>query len=398
MKLASRMRDIAPPATLAQAEKAKELARAGVDVVSLTAGEPDFDAPPHVVEAMVEALRRGQTRYTAVAGIPELRGALAARYRARGLACDEAQVIVSTGAKQCIFGAVLSLCDPGDEVAMIAPYWLSYADIARLAGARPVVVETSAERGFVPRIEALEQALGPRTRVLILNSPSNPAGALLSREDLAAIAELVRSRPEVLVLADEIYERFVYGEARYTSFLEVAPDLADRTLVVSGCSKTYAMTGLRLGWALGPKPLIAAMTTLQGQSTSNANTATQWAALAAVTQDQSSVDRMVEAFDQRRRHVVDALRAIPGVTCFDPKGAFYVLPDVSAFFGTRTPAGERIRDADDLTAHLLASKGLVVVPGGPFGAPRHIRLSFATDLGTLDRGLERLRAALAELR
>lgn len=398
MRLAQRLSTVAPSATLALAEKAKELAAAGRDIVNLTAGEPDFPVSAHVAEALIKAVRDGETRYTAVTGILPLREAIATLYRQKGLAVGPAEVVVSTGAKQSIYGAALALLDPGDEAILFAPYWLSYADIVRLAEARPVVLHGDEDRGFLISPEALESAITPKTRMLILNSPSNPSGAVYDRAALLGLAEVLRRHPQVTVVSDEIYERFVYGDGAYVSLLEVAPDLAPRTLIVSGCSKTYAMTGLRIGWAVGPKALVSALGKIQGQSTSSPVAPTQWAALAAITGDQGPVEAMVEAFDARRKFLVGRLLALPNVRCFDPRGAFYVLPNFSAYVGRRLPDGSPIDDAYALSAHLLHDHGLVVVPGGPFGAKDHLRLSFSYELSTLAKGVDRLQAALSGIR
>lgn len=398
MRIARRLANVAPSATLALAEKARELSAAGKDIVNLTAGEPDFPVPAHVQEALFKAVRDGETRYTAVTGILPLREAIAGIYRARGLTVGPGEVVVSTGAKQSIYGAAMALLEPGDEAILFAPYWLSYADIVRLAEATPVVVAGDEDRGFLVSPEALAGAITPKTRLLILNSPSNPAGAVYDRAALNGLAEVLRRHPEITILSDEIYERFVYGGQANVTLLEVAPDLAPRTVIVSGCSKTYAMTGLRIGWAVGPKLLISALGKVQGQSTSSPVAPTQWAALAALTGDQSPVERMVEAFDTRRRFVMGRLLGLPHVTCFDPRGAFYVLPNFSAHVGRRLPDGSPIDDAYALSAHLLHDHGLVVVPGGPFGAKNHLRLSFSYDLPTLAKGLDRLQAAVSGLR
>jgi aspartate aminotransferase len=397
MKLAHRLAAVAPSATLTLAAKAKEMAAAGKDVVSLTAGEPDFSPPQHVVDAMKASLDRGETQYTAVQGIAELRRAIA-KYSSRGsLRYDENDVVVSTGAKQAIFNAVLALIEEGDQAVVVAPYWLSYADMIRLAGGEVVTVETDESEGFCVDPDRLARAITPRTRLLILNSPSNPAGAVYSKEQMEGLAEVLRKHPQVFVVSDDIYCRIVFEGTCHT-LLEVAPDLKDRVLIVDGCSKTYAMTGLRIGWAVGPKPLIGALNKLQGQSTSNACASAQWGAVAALTGDQSALKTMMEAFDARRRFIVGRLRAIPGVTCFDPKGAFYVFPNLSAFVGRTLPDGSTIDDAFSICGHLLHDHALVVVPGGPFGAKNHLRLSFATDMDTISRGLDRLRTALLNLR
>ena len=393
MRLSKRLSRVAPSATLTLAAKANEMKAAGQDVVSLTAGEPDFPTPKHILDAIHESLDRGDTRYTAVGGILSLRAAIAAHTSTDDVSYDASQVIVSTGAKQSIFNALQCLLDPGDKGVVVAPYWLSYADMIRVADGEVVTVETDETTGFLALPARLDAALSG-AKVLILNSPSNPSGAVYSAEELAALADVLRKHEDVVVIADEIYDRFVYGDRSFTSILDVAPDLADRTLVVNGCSKTYAMTGLRIGWAVGPKPLIGALTRLQGQSTSNASAPMQHGALAAITGDQTPVEEMIRAFDVRRRFVVGRLQAIPGVTCFEPGGAFYALPNVSSYVGRTLPDGSTIDDAFAITAHLLHDHGLVVVPGGPFGAPNHIRLSFATDMATLTKGLDRLRDAL----
>lgn len=396
MKLATRLDAVAPSATLALGQKAREMAAEGKDVVSLTAGEPDFGAPKHVIEAMKASLDRGETHYTAVPGIPELRKVIAERTSRGGVTYDENNVVVSTGAKQALFNAVMALLDSGDQGIVLAPYWLSYADMIRIAGGEVVTVETDEDNGFTATAAQLEAAIGPKTRLLFLNSPSNPAGGLYSEAELSSIADVLRKHEQVFVISDDIYSRCLYG-APFTSLLDVAPDLEPRVLVVDGCSKTYAMTGLRIGWAVGPRPLISAMSKLQGQSTSNACATTQHGALAALTGDQSCVDEMVKAFDTRRKFVVGRLNAIPNVTCFDPKGAFYVFPNLSGYVGRRLPDGSEVEDAFAICGHLLHDHALVVVPGGPFGKKNHVRLSFATDMDTLAKGLDRLRDALTSL-
>lgn len=393
MRLAQRLSRVAPSATLTLAAKAKAMKAEGQDVVSLTAGEPDFPTAPHIIAAIHRSLDRGDTTYTAVPGVPELREAVAAHHSRDDVPFAAENVIVSTGAKQSLFGAMQCLLDPGDKGVVIAPYWLSYADMIRVAGGEVEIVQTDEGSDFLAAPDRLDAALAG-ARVLILNSPSNPSGAVYSAERMNAIASVLRKHPDVVIIADEIYDRFVYGDASYTSILDVAPDLAERILLINGCSKTYAMTGLRIGWAVGPKLLIGAMSRLQGQSTSNASAPMQAGALAAITGDQTPVEEMVRAFDVRRRFVVGRLQAIPGVTCFEPAGAFYVLPSLASYVGRTLPDGSPIDDTFPITAHLLHDHGLVVVPGGPFGAPNHIRLSFAADMENLTKGLDRLRDAL----
>ncbi len=398
LKLSSRLSGVAPSATLALTQKANDLAAEGHDVVALTAGEPDFDPPAHVLAATKAALDAGHTRYTNVAGIEPLREAIAARYRADGLSIGAAEVVVSCGAKQAIYDALQAILEPGDRVVVVAPFWLSYADMVRLAGGEPVIVETAPEHGFELTPEALERALAGGARALILNSPSNPTGAAYTAEALRALGAVLDRHPDVLIIADEIYRRVWFGPGEAPSLPVVHPSLRDRSLIVDGVSKTYAMTGFRIGWAAGPRSLIAAMSKLQGQSTSSPAAPMQHGALAALTGDQAPVAEMVAAFDVRRRFVVSRLRAIAGIECFDPKGAFYAFPSIAGLIGRRLPDGTRIESAMELCAHLLHEHHLVVVPGAPFGAADHLRLSFATDLDTLGRGLERLQRAAQALR
>lgn len=397
-RLARRMDGVAPSATLALAERAKQMQARGLDVLSLTAGEPDRAPAPPIIEALCAAAHAGQTRYTAVSGIEPLRRAIAEDLRARsGIEYELGQIVVSTGAKQAIYNALQALLDPGDEVAFAAPYWLSYRDMSLLAGGVPVVVETSFEDGFLLRPEALDRSLGPKAKVLILNSPNNPSGGAFRRAELEGLAAVLRAHPGVYVIADEIYRRFVYEPDADGSLLQVAPDLAERTIVIDGCSKTYAMTGLRVGWAAGPKPVIAAMSILQGQSTSNPCSTSQHAAVAALTGSQDWVQEMVTTFDVRRRGVTEALAKIPGLRSLLPRGAFYAFPDVSALVGRVTAKGRRIADGTSFAEYLLEEHLLTVVPGAPFGAPNHIRLSYATDMATIDAGLARLDSAVRAL-
>lgn len=398
IRLAQRTKSIQPPATLTLAQKARELQEAGKDVVNLTTGEPDFRTPDHIVEAMKAALDRGLTKYTAVPGIIELRKAIAAKYAALGATYAPDEVIVSTGAKQCVMHAIQALIEDGDEAIIIAPYWLSYVDMVKLNGGKPVIVETTEATEFLLTPDRLEAAITEKTRLLILNSPSNPAGAHYLPEQLAALGAVLERHPNVTIISDEIYDCFVYQGRKNASFCEVAPKLRERTLLINGCSKRYAMTGLRVGWALGPRALISAMSRVQGQTTSGTSSVAQYGALAALTGDQAPVDAMAEAYDTRRRFVIGRLNAIAGVECFDPRGAFYALPNLSQFIGRTLPDGSSIEDASSVAAHLLHDHALVVVPGFAFGAKNHIRLSFATDMDTLAKGIDRLRTALSALR
>lgn len=397
MKLATRLDAIAPSATLALNARAQELRAQGKDVVSLTAGEPDFPCPEHIVEALAKSARDGATRYTPVPGLPAARDAVAARYRALGRATRAEDVILTVGGKQALYNALMSLLDPDDEVIVPSPYWLSYRDMVQLAQGRFIGVPTAEADGFTMSADALRDHLTSKTRVVILNSPANPTGAAYDRAQMEALVDALRPHPNVVVIFDEIYDRIVYPPHAFVSPLDVAPDFSDRAVIVNGGSKTYAMTGLRIGWAVAPEPLVKAMSKLQGQSTSNASAPVQHALVAALEGDQSFVDRMRDAFGQRRDRIVSRLRAIDGVTCFEPKGAFYAFPNVEAFFGRRAPDGSPIQTARELCEHLVANQELVVVPGEPFGAPGNIRLSFATDMDTIERGLDRLEAGLAAL-
>lgn len=363
-------------------ELAAALRAAGRDVVSLSTGEPDFPTPAPVIDAAHQAARQGQTRYTANSGTAPLRAAIAAQ-----AGVTAAEVIVSTGAKQVIANAMLATLNPGDEVVMPAPFWTSYADIVSMAGGRPVVVPCPMETGFKLSPSALEAALTPRIRWLMLNSPSNPSGAVYSAAELRALAEVLARYPDVWVLSDEIYRHLTF--VPFTPFTEAAPDLRDRTLIVDGVSKAYAMTGWRIGWGIGPTALIAAMGTVQGQVTSGASSVSQAAALAALTGDQSLLSTRREDWRNRRDRVVASLNAIPGIDCPTPDGAFYVFPRITAAMA----ATGRATDAD-FCRWLLQDHGVALVPGRAFGLPGHLRLSFAYSDADLDKGLSRIAAAL----
>ena len=397
MQIAKRLSKVAPSATLALAQRAREMAAAGQSVVSLTAGEPDFPTPPHIIDALKASVDAGNTRYTAVGGTPKLREALKDRYSSKGLTYGTDQIVACTGAKQALYNGLMATVDEGQEVIFAAPYWLSYKDMVSLAGGVPKIVTTTEDQRFVMSADQLRAAMSPATRAVMLNSPSNPTGAVYTREDLSALAEVLAERPDVLIIADEIYEHLVYGAPGFTSILDVAPEFIDRTLVVNGCSKSYAMTGLRLGWAAGPKPLIAAMSKLQGQCTSNPTAPVQDAAIAAITGDHEPVKAMVRAFEARRGRMVAGLNALPGITCFEPSGAFYAFPNAGAYKGKKRPDGQVIESATEVSQHLLDAVGVVVVPGAPFGAPDYFRVSFATDEASIDEGLRRMGEALGQL-
>ncbi len=389
--LSKRVGRCEPSATLAVSATARRLREAGQEIIDWSAGEPDFGTPENVRAAAVQAIRDGQTRYTAVGGTPALRAAIAHKFqRDNGLLFEPQRILVSAGAKQILYNCLQALIDPGDEVIIPTPYWASYPDMVRLAGGEPVFLETTLERNFRPSAEQLDRAVTARSKLLILNSPSNPCGVMLRREDLEGIAQALRAHPRVLVASDDIYELIRFDGAPFHNLAQVAPDLADRILIVNGVSKAYAMTGWRIGYAAGPASLIDAMLTVQSQSTSNPCSIAQAAARAALLEDQSSVPEMVTAFERRRDYVVAALNELPGVHCLKPDGAFYCLPNVRE-------AMRRLDCPTDIAfATLLLDRArLAVVPGLPFGAPGHVRVSFATGMPTLEEGVSRLRDLLA---
>ena len=390
---------IGPSPTVAVTALARRLAAEGRDVIALSAGEPDFDTPVHVREAAKAAIDRGETRYTSPEGIPELRAAICAKLaRENGLAFEPDQVIVTTGGKQALFHALLATVNPGDEAIVPAPYWVSYPDMVRLAGGVPVVVPCPMAEGFKLTPDRLARAITPRTKWLILNSPANPSGAGYSAAELAALAEVLAAHPGVWTLCDDIYEHVAYPPFAFRTLAQVAPALAPRILVVNGVSKAYAMTGWRIGYAAGPRALIRAMTTLQTQSTSNAASISQWAALAALTGPQDYVETSRAAFLRRRDLVVARLNAIEGVRCPTPEGAFYVYPSIEGLIGRRTPHGRRIANDADFAEALLEAEGVAVVFGAAFGVSPHFRISYAAADATLAEACDRIARFAGALR
>ncbi len=391
MKLSQRIQTVAPSATLAVTAKAKALRAEGRDILVMSAGEPDFDTPDHVKRAAVAALDQGQTKYTPVPGTPALRQAIAAKSTATyGRAFTSDQTIVGAGGKQILFNACACLLDPGDEAVFAAPYWVSYPDMVRFAGAAPVLAWGDRQAGTLPEAAALEAAFSEKTRLLILNSPSNPTGETYSRAQLEAIAELLRGRPDIAIITDDVYEALVFDDA-FVSIAHVADGLEDRLLIVNALSKTYAMTGWRVGYGVGPKDLIGALSRLQGASTSGANSIAQAAATEALVADQTEVEKMRAVFRARRDRLVAGLRDIPKVEVNSPGGSFYTFVNLSAFLGSK------VTNSTELCTHLLDAVGLAAVPGGAFGSEQHIRLSFACSEQDIDEGLRRLRAGLEEL-
>ena len=396
--LAERMKRLAPSSTLAVQAKAKELRARGVDVISFGAGEPDFDTPARIKDAAVQAMRRGQTKYTEVGGILELRAAVCTKFkRDNDLAYVPADVLISVGAKHTLFNLFTAVLDPGDEVLVPSPYWVSYPEQVRLVGGVPVPVLTDEATGFDLDPERLRAAVTARTKVIVLNSPNNPTGAVFSSAALQAVARLAVDR-RLLVVSDECYEPMTY-EGRHRSIAQLGADVKARALVVNTCSKAYAMTGWRIGFGAGPRELIRAMTDVQSQVTSNPSSIAQWAAVEALAGPQDEVGKMAAEFDRRRRIIVDGLNALPGLRCVMPKGAFYAFANVSGLFGRRAPdaagaPGKTLAGSADVTEFLLTHARVAVVPGVDFGSDAHVRLSYATSSELIREGLDRMATAL----
>jgi aspartate aminotransferase len=396
MQLSSRVGLIKPSATMAVAEKATLLRAQGTDIVDLGAGEPDFDTLESIKDAAAEAMRRGATKYTPVGGTDVLKAAILTKLRRdNGFTYEKREVLASCGGKHSLFLAFQALFNTGDQVIVPAPYWVSYTDMLLLAGAEPRVVRTTEASGFKLTPEALEAAITKRTKAIILNSPSNPTGTVYDEAELAPIADVI-ARHDLITISDDVYEMMVYGGLPRTHILQLRPELRDRTLVVNSVSKTYAMTGWRIGYTAGPADAIKAMSTLQGQMTSNPSSVAQAAAVQALAGPQDSVTLMVREFARRAEFVFDRLRAIPKVCCPKPQGAFYAFPEVSAYLH-RTIAGTELKTGDDLAAYLIDRARVAVVGGSDFGAPNHIRISYATSLENLERGLDHIDTALRKL-
>jgi aspartate aminotransferase len=385
------VQSLEPSATLAMAAKAKELARSGKTVYDFSVGEPDFTTPAHICEAAVAAMEAGHTHYTQPSGIPELRQAVAKSYREQhGLQYAPEQVIVSNGAKHSLHNVFTALCNPGDEVIIPAPYWVSYAEIVKLTGAKPVIIETREDQDFKLTPEALRAAVIPRTTILLLCSPSNPTGSLYTPEELAALADVVLEK-KLLVVSDEIYERLIYGDNRFASFPTVRPGLQERTIVVNGVSKSYAMTGWRIGWTLSPANVAKAMADLQSQETSNPCSISQYAALAALEGPQECVSEMLGEFARRREFVKQRLASIPKVSCGQMGGAFYAFVNIRAHLGRRYGAVP-VENSAQWCLALLDQQNVATVMGSAFGAEGYVRISYATSLKTLETGFDRIEA------
>ena len=384
--LSRRVQRVKPSPTLAVTARAAKLKAEGKDVIGLGAGEPDFDTPKHIAQAGIEAIQSGFTRYTNVEGINELKDAIIAKFeRDNGLNYERSQILVSSGAKQTIYNLCMAVLDPGDEAIIPAPYWVSYPDMVLLADALPVTPFAGPQQGYKITARQLAAAITPKTRLVLLNSPCNPTGAAYTRAELRALGEVLLEYPRVLIGTDDMYEKIYWGSEPFCSLVTAVPELYPRTITINGVSKAYAMTGWRLGYCGGPKEIVTAMATIQGQSTSNASSITQKAAVAALTGDQSCVTEMNRAFKARHDFIVQGLNALPGVSCIGGAGTFYAFADVS-----KAMLALGCRDDGEFAEVLLERGGVAVVPGGPFGAPGHIRLSFACSMQTLEKALERI--------
>ena len=396
--IATKLNRIKPSPTMAVTARAQELKEAGENIIGLGAGEPDFDTPEHIKAAALEAMKQGQTKYTKVDGTLQLREAICEKFsRDNELLYNPDQINVGVGGKHVMYNALMATLNPGDEVIIPAPFWVSYPDMVLLSGGTPVQLATAEADGFRLTPDALQDAITPKTKWLILNSPSNPTGTAYGREELAALAEVLVRNPHVWLLSDDIYEKIIYDEYVFTTPAQVAPELYERTLTVNGVSKAYAMTGWRIGFAGGPKQVIKAMAKIQSQSTSNPASISQAAAVAALNGDQSFLEPRNEAFKKRRDMVVSMLNNIEGVTCRNPEGAFYVYPSCAGLIGKTTPEGEAIKNDEDFAAYLLEAVGVAVVFGEAFGLGPHFRISYATSDASLREACERIQQACSML-
>jgi aspartate aminotransferase len=390
---------IKPSATIVITQKARELKAKGKDVISLSVGEPDFDTPDNIKEAAIAAIRRGETKYTPVSGIPQLREAIAAKFkRENGLDYKPSQTIVGTGGKQVIYNALLATLNPGDEVIIQRPYWVSYPEMVTLNGGTPVFVDTTMEHAFKLQPDVLERAITPKTKWLILNSPSNPSGAAYAWDEMKAITDVLMRHPHVWVLTDDMYEHLVYGDFQYCTPAQVEPGLYDRTLTMNGVSKSYAMTGWRIGYAGGPEHLIKAMDFVQGQQTSGAASISQWAAVEALNGPQDHLKVFRKAFEERRDLVVSMLNQASYLKCPTPEGAFYVYPSCAEAIGKKAPSGRVLETDEDFVTELLECEGVAAVHGSAFGLGPNLRISYATSNALLEEACRRIQRFCGSLR
>ena len=391
IQLSDRVQSIKPSPTLAVTARAAAMRAAGKDIVGLGAGEPDFDTPEHIKQAAIKALNEGFTKYTAVDGTPGLKQAIVTKFKQEnGFDYTAKQILVSSGGKQSFYNLAQALINPGDEVVIPAPYWVSYPDMVLLAGGVPVIVSAPQSQGFKLSPQQLREALTAKTRLFVINSPSNPTGVAYTLAELKALADVLKEFPKVVIATDDMYEHIRWGDAPFVNILNADPELYDRTMVLNGVSKAYSMTGWRIGYCAGPAHLIEAMTNIQSQSTSNPTSFAQVGAEAALTGDQSFIGMMVKAFKERHDYVLDELNRIPGVSCLPADGAFYLFPNVQAAI---TQKG--LADDVALSEYLIENAGVALVPGSAFGCPGHVRLSIATSMANLQKAMERLKAGLA---
>ena len=396
--IADSLSRVKPSATIAVSQKARELRAAGRDVIGLGAGEPDFDTPDNIKNAAIEAINRGETKYTAVAGIIELREAICAKYeRENGLKYEPDQVIVGTGGKQILYNAFAATLNAGDEVLIPAPYWVSYPDMVLLNGGEPKFIDASIENNFKITAEQLEAAITPKTKWLVFNSPSNPSGAAYSHDELKALTDVLVKHPDVWILTDDMYEHLCYGDFEFVTPAQVEPSLYERTLTMNGVSKAYAMTGWRIGYAAGPIDLIKAMTKIQGQQTSGTCSIAQWAAVEALNGTQEFIPERRAVFEERRDLVVSMLNQANGIECPKPEGAFYVYPSCKNLIGKKTPGGKVIETDEDFVTELLEAEGVAVVHGSAFGLGPNFRISYATSTENLTQACERIQRFCASL-
>lgn len=394
IKLADRVQRIKPSPTLAVAARAEALKAAGKNIISLSVGEPDFDTPEHIKAAAIKALHEGKTKYTAVEGIVELRKAIIEKFsRDNQLHYTPEQILVSSGAKHSLYNLFMALLNPGDEVIIPAPYWVSYPDMVLLADATPVIIETEDTQRFKLSPEQLEKAITPRTRLLILNSPSNPSGMAYSRAELKALGDVLLKHPHVMITSDDIYEHTLWTAEPFVNIVMASPDLYSRTIVVNGVSKSYAMTGWRMGYAAGPAPIIAAMKKIQSQSTSNPSSITQYAALVALNGDQSCITQMTKAYKERHDVILQELNSMPGVTCLPVDGTFYSFPNVKGVIHS----SDKISNDIEFAEYLLNEAKIAVIPGSAFGTAGHLRLSYATSMENIIEAMRRMRKAIEGL-
>jgi aspartate aminotransferase len=396
VELSTRVQAIKPSPTLAVTARAAKLKAEGKDIIGLGAGEPDFDTPQHIKDAAIGAINKGFTKYTAVGGTPSLKAAIIAKFkRDNGLDYTAKQILVSCGGKQSFFNLALAVINPGDEVIIPAPYWVSYPDIVLIAEGKPVIVEAGIEQGFRMTAAQLAAAITPKTRMVVINSPSNPSGAVYTFEELKALGEVLRKHPNILIATDDMYEHIALTDAKFVNILNACPDLYPRTMTLNGVSKAYSMTGWRIGYAAGPENIITAMENVQSQSTSNPTSISQVAAEAALNGDQGCITPMLKAFRERHVFVVNELNKMPGVKCIMAGGAFYAFPDMRGAIASLHQRG-KIKAATDIafSEYLLEQGGVAVVPGSAFGSEGYARLSFATSMDNLKQALERIAKAL----